>query len=178
MTVLELWDLLNGDREPLRRTHPRGKALSPGEYHTVVEIWTVNGRGELLVTLRDAEKDTYPGLWENTGGSPIAGESSRQAAVRELREETGITAKPEELTLLCTYRGRSAFHDLYILRRDIPADRLTLQPGETADARWVTPVELEAMIGARTVARPVGDRYGEVRSQILAFIKQSASRTL
>jgi 8-oxo-dGTP diphosphatase len=171
---LELWDLLDGDRKPLCRTHRRGRELNPGEYHVVVEIWTVNRRGELLVTLRDPQKETWPGKWENTGGSAVAGETSLQAAVRELREETGIAASENELTPLGVSRAEGAFHDLYALCRDVHLRSLTLQPGETVDARWVTPVQLEAMIVEGSLAPPVGERYGEVKDSLLAFLRRQA----
>lgn len=50
----------------------------------VVEVWTVNSEKNILVTLRYASKEIYPNKWENSGGSALAGETSKQAAVREL----------------------------------------------------------------------------------------------
>ncbi|HIU32539.1 MAG TPA: NUDIX domain-containing protein [Candidatus Caccousia avistercoris] len=142
----ELWDLYDGRRRPLGKTHRRGLPLAPGEYHLVVEIWTVNRQGQILLTLRDPQKDAYPGLWEVTGGSALAGETSRRAACRELREETGLKAEEGELTLLYTSREPAVFRDIYLLRRDAPLESLTLQKGETADARWAAPEEFARLL--------------------------------
>jgi len=117
---MELWDLYDQDRKPLPPTHPQGRKPHPGEYHTVVEVWTVSSGHKILLILRDPRKEMFPGKRKNTGGSALAGENSRQAAVRELREETGIAAETEELTPLGVFRGTEAFHDVYMLRRDIP----------------------------------------------------------
>ena len=76
---------------------PAGPAPGPGEYHMAVIVVIVNSRGEVLLTRRAKEKDLCPGWWENTGGSVLAGETSLEAILRELREETGIRARPEEL---------------------------------------------------------------------------------
>ena len=85
----EYWDIYDKDRRKTGRFQERGKPpASPEDYHLVVEIWTVNRQGQILLTLRDPQKDAYPGLWEVTGGSALAGETSRRAACRELREET------------------------------------------------------------------------------------------
>ena len=91
---------------------------------------------EILVTLRHPAKETYANCWENTGGSVLAGETSRQGAVRELKEETGIGVSEEELMLLGSVRGISAFYDFYVVRKDVELSDIVLQENETADARW------------------------------------------
>ena len=95
---MELWDLYDENRLPLGRTHPRGEPVPKGAYHLAVIVVILNARGEVLLTRRAREKDACPGWWENTGGSALAGETSREAITRELREETGIAARPEAFT--------------------------------------------------------------------------------
>lgn len=168
---MELWDLFDKDRRPLHRTHMRGAPKNPGEYHTVVEVWTVSRAKRVLLTLRAPEKELYPGRWENTGGSALAGETSRQAAARELWEETGIAANPDELKLLGTCRGEAAFYDIYALRRDTPAEQLTMQPGETTRAQWVTLEQLGKMIAAGEVAAPIAERLSFIRQALENFIE-------
>jgi len=160
---METWDLFDSTRQPLFRTHRRGEKIPPGEYHTVIEVWTVDSNKNVLVTLRDPNKEEYPNKWENTGGSALAGESSKQAAVRELHEETGIIAAEDELSLLGTYKEPSAFIDIYLLRRDISISQLTMQEGETVAAKWVTLQQLDTMIDDETLALPTGKRLASVR---------------
>ena len=81
---MESCDLFDEERNPLFRTRLRGTLCLPGEFHVVVYIWTVDSRGNILLTLRDSVKESYPDHWENTGGSVLAGETSIHAAVREL----------------------------------------------------------------------------------------------
>ncbi len=97
---MELWDLYDENLRPLGRTRRRGDPMAPGAYHIGVDIWVINAKGEILLTLRAPEKRELPGEWENTCGSVLAGETALEGAVRELREETGIVAAPEELTPL------------------------------------------------------------------------------
>ena len=160
---METWDLYDATRQPLHRTHRRGDTMPSGTYHVVVEIWTVDDDGNVLLTLRDPSKDMYPSKWENTGGSALFGETSRQAAVRELREETGIIAQEDELARLGTVQTSSAFVDIYLLRRGMPVARLKLQPGETVDAKWVTIDELDELIQDRSLAFPVAKRFEAIR---------------
>jgi 8-oxo-dGTP pyrophosphatase MutT (NUDIX family) len=155
---MEIWDLYDEDRKPLGRVHRRGDALLLGENHIVVEIWTVNGRGRVLLTLRDQRKQPYPGRWENTGGAVLAGEDSLTGALRELREETGIRAEAGELEFLGGYRVPGVFADVYLLRRDVELKDISLQPGETVDARWATLEEIRGMRARDEMAFPTAVR--------------------
>ncbi len=165
---MELWDLYDRERRPLGRTHVRGVPCPPGEYHIVVTVWTANAHGEILLTLRDPAKESYPNTWKNTGGSALAGETSRGAAVRELLEETGIAAAEEELILLGTQTTRDAHVDHYLLRRDIALNELRLQPGETVGAKWVTLDELDVMIADLSLAKPIGEQFSKIRKRFIS----------
>ncbi len=169
---MELWDLLDAGRNPLARTHQRGTPNTPGEYHVVVSIWTVDSSGNFLLTLRDPVKESYPNHWENTGGSALAGETSRAAAVRELAEETGIITSENELSFIATETTRDSFVDHYLLRRDIPLGDIRLQHGETADAKWVSLPKLDAMIADLSLAKPIGEQFNGIRERLLLFLQE------
>lgn len=53
--------------------------------------------GRCLRLLRAPTMRYYPSVWSNPGGSVEEGELPSQAAVRELAEETGISAPPHAL---------------------------------------------------------------------------------
>lgn len=168
---MELWDLYDKERKPLGKTHIRGVPLDKGEYHLVVFVWTFNSSGQVLMTKRSPEKVSYPGLWEHTGGSVQAGESSLCAILRELQEETGISARPEELHLAESYRRSNDFCDIYFLQKDVPLEQIRLQQGETCDAKWVTRSQLEEMISRGEVARPDAQRYRQLGSKLNELLK-------
>lgn len=156
--MAEFWDIYDKDRQKTGRVQERGKpSASPDDYHLVVEIWLRNSRGEVLLTKRHPNKH-YGGLWECTGGSVLAGEESLPAAIREVKEEIGVDLTQGTpgalLTSLSIRREKqySAHYDVYLFERDVPLERLILQPEEVVDAKWVTQKELEQMSQAGLLA--------------------------
>ncbi len=163
-TPRELWELMDAQRRPTGVLHRRGDPLPDGLYHLVVDILTVNPRGELLLTLRAAGK-RFAGQWEITGGAARAGETSREAAVRELREETGLLASPEELLPIAQDRREQSqsVRDIYLYRCPQERPAVALQAGETEDFRWAARAQVEALIGAGTVCEPIARLYEALR---------------
>ncbi|MGE7927870.1 NUDIX hydrolase [Lysinibacillus xylanilyticus] len=86
---MEIWDVYDKNKNKTNKRHVRGEKLAGGDYHVVVHVWIKNNKGEILLTKRHPDK-TYPNLWECPGGSILAGESSLDGAIREVKEEIGI----------------------------------------------------------------------------------------
>lgn len=138
----EYWDLYDRDRKAIGKTHQRGLPLKEGEYHVVVSVWTVNQDNQVLITLRSGQKKLFPGRWENTAGSVKQGETSHEAAIRELREETGIHASPDEVAFVGSALKVASFVDIFLVKKTIDPHSIQLQVGETTAYRWVCYEEL------------------------------------
>jgi len=79
----------------------------PSLIHRVVHVLVFNSRGNLLLQKRSHKKDISPGKWDTSvGGHVNPGESPFNAALRETREELGITL--QELKLLYEYLYRDS----------------------------------------------------------------------
>jgi len=65
--------------------------------HRAVHIMVEDGQGMLILQKRSSKKQIQPGKWDTSvGGHVLAGESIRNAAIRELGEELGITSTEPE----------------------------------------------------------------------------------
>lgn len=131
----EYWDLFDSSRQPLHRTIRRGDSIPEGEYHIVVQIWTINDKGQILMTKRHPTKP-YGSTWECTGGSVLADETSLEAARREYSEEIGITLNQDSFHLLTSRTGNRCFYDIYYVRKNLNLSELKLQEEEVTDACW------------------------------------------
>lgn len=165
---MELNDIYDKERNLTGRTHRRGTPWKKGEYGLVVCVWVYDGIGKVLLTRRAPEK-SFPGTWENSGGAAQAGETSLQAIVRELREETGIAAKPEEFHLLCSDRDRTAHYDFYCLRRDSDTP-VILQKGETDAYRWATFAQVHELIAQKKICKVIANQFLRQESQLLSLV--------
>lgn len=141
----ELWDIYDGERNLTGRTHARGKELASGDYHIVVHVWIMNSKGEFLITKRAPNKN-FPNIWECTGGSAVAGDTSLEAAVREVKEETGLSVLPENGKCIFTFKRRDSFCDVWLFRQDFDIAEVELQEGETCGAKWADKEEISIMI--------------------------------
>ena len=160
-------DIYDAERNLTGRTHRRGTPWRKGEYGLVVCVWVYDGNGKVLLTRRAPEK-TAAGTWENSGGAVKAGEDSLTAIVRELYEETGIRANPEEFELLDVCTDRGTHYDHYCLRRDSGKVQIVLQPGETDDAQWVTFEQVHGMIKSRQICKVIGKQFLRHEPMLLA----------
>ena len=129
----EMWDVLDEHRQPTGRIHPRGVPLPQGDYHLVVLVLLQNDHGEFLTTRRAPNKG-YPGMWEFTGGSALAGDDSLHAALREMREETGIELDPACGRVVASEQWSDSFCDVWLFRQNFDPSAVVLQEGETTAA--------------------------------------------
>lgn len=164
---MEYWDLLDDDRRMTGETLLRGEPLPEGRFHTIIGVWTIHDElKRVLLTKRAPEKLICPNQWENTGGSLVSGEESRPGAAREVREETGMDCRPEDLHYIKTIRIPSAFVDCYIYHTTIPADGIILQEGETVDWQWATLEDIDALIKEGTFALPEVEQFNACRAAL------------
>ncbi|MBI9011598.1 MAG: NUDIX domain-containing protein [Clostridiales bacterium] len=144
---MELWDILDENRQLTGRTIERGKPMNPGDYHLVVFAYIKHADGRLLISKRTPNK-TFPNTWEVTGGSAVIGDDSYTAIKREVKEELGIDLKSSgQLIKTTKYDGEcSHFSDIWFFEEDIDMDQVVCQSEEVSEAKLATKDDIKALI--------------------------------
>lgn len=144
---MEVWDIYDVFRRPTGRTMLRGQKVQEGDYHMVVHVIIFNSKGQMLIQQRQSCKKSFPDAWDiSVGGCAIQGESSQQAAMREVREELGLTIDLRDTAPDMTLAFPGGFDDMYIVEMELEPDKLRLQEEEVQAVRWAEREEILAML--------------------------------
>lgn len=107
MEKSEIWDVYDTNRNKTGKTVERKNVvLKKGEYHIVVTAIILNEKNEILISKRAPYKK-YGEMWECNGGSVVAGETSIEGVLREVKEELGIVFRQEEAIYLKEIKKRA-----------------------------------------------------------------------
>ena len=143
---MEILDILDKNGNIIG-SKERKEIYKDGDIHRTVHIWIINDKNELLVQKRSPKKETFANLWAiSTAGHVISGETSIQAALRELKEELDLNVKEEELKYLFTIERHqdisddihiNTFDDVYLLHRNLDCEKTKLQKKELTDIMFI-----------------------------------------
>ena len=149
---MEILDICDEKGIPTGETVSRDDAHRDGVLHRTAHVWIVRkkaGGYDILLQKRSMEKESFPGLYDTSSAGHIpAGEEPVPSALRELQEELGIAAKPEELSFAGMFRIQyeKEFHGkmfrdnevtwVYVYEEPVEISALSLQASEVDEVRW------------------------------------------
>lgn len=143
----EIWDAYDKEGNKLGFEQFRDEPIPEGVYHIVVEIYAVTENNEVLITQRHQNKQ-WALKWEVTGGSILKGETPKQGAIRELREETGIEVTDSDLNFVYSYiyKNVPSIYKCFVVFINKEKIKIQLQEGETIDYRYLPYNEFKKFI--------------------------------
>lgn len=158
----ELFDVLSDSGESTGQRKRRGDIHRDGDWHASVHIWVARrrlGGMELLLQKRADSKDSYPGCYDAASTGHIdAGEDAISAAIRELREEMGIRARPSELVLLFrrkvsednVFHGKRFINNelnwVFLYKGAIPDHAIHFEQEEISAVCWQSAAEIKTAL--------------------------------
>ena len=162
---MELLDVVDENGIPTGETVERSIAHAKGIRHRTSHVWLLRRRSEgveVLLQKRSDNKDSFPGKLDTSSAGHIqAGDEPLESALRELKEELGISATPEQLHFAGTFPISFAkeFHGkmfrdeeiafVYIYQEPVNTAELVLQTEEVEEVQWFDLEEVYEQCGKR-----------------------------
>ncbi|EDP69984.1 Hydrolase of MutT (Nudix) family protein [Flavobacteriales bacterium ALC-1] len=143
----EYIDIVTKEGNPTGKVALKSDAHKNGWYHNTIHLWLYTRKGEILLQQRSRKKKIYPLLWDvSTAGHIDAGEIFIEAALRETKEEIGLTLKPKHLHKIGTFLHETnygdiqdnEFHQVYIAELTVDLNKLTPQKNEVEALKLVS----------------------------------------
>ncbi|MEZ4599326.1 MAG: NUDIX domain-containing protein [Syntrophotaleaceae bacterium] len=143
----EVFDIVDEQDRIIGQAHRSLCHGNPDLIHRVAHVLVLNSRGEVLLQKRSMTKDVQPGRWDTSvGGHLNPGESYRCGAIREMREELGISVA--DPIFLYAYKMRNDFESeniaTYLVRHD---GEVYPEPGEIDQVRFFSRQDIEEHLG-------------------------------
>ena len=149
---LELLDVVDEAGNPTGVARERALVHQNGDWHRTCHIWAARkdeeGEWEVMLQKRSPAKETYPGCYDcSAAGHVKAGGTCLDGAVRELKEELGITRYLRVPFGEIREDSQHEFHGSRLLERELitvylyrvygPAPEITLQEEEVESVCWM-----------------------------------------
>ena len=163
----EIFDVVNEHDEVIDRK-PRSEVHRLGLLHRAVHVLVFNSHGEVFLQKRSMTKDREPGKWDSSSSGHVdSGENYDACAVRELREEIGLSVPktPERLFKIdaCPHTDQE-FVWVYRCEAEGP---FRLHPDEIARGEWFAP---------EAVTRWIEEKPGDFASAFRLIWKKYSAR--
>lgn len=147
---IEYWDIYDIDKNKTGRKMLRNDwSMKDGDYYLTVLGVIRRSDGRYLITQRSMDKAWAAGWWEVPGGGVMAGETSLEAVIREVREETGLDVSHAKGGYQFCYhrenKGQNYIVDIYRFELDANDGELILQKNEALQGRFATLEEIKEL---------------------------------
>lgn len=160
---MELIDILDEYGQPTGEVLPKREVHRHGHFHASTHLWLYTKTGKVVLQLRAKIKPNFPDCWDvSVAGHISAGETALDTAVREAKEELGITVQADTLQQIgrfrIDYQHAEDYRDrefITIFACEIPDKplRVTLQEEEVADVALIPLAQLETELADTELAK-------------------------
>lgn len=151
---MELLDIRDRQGKPTGEIKERERVHEDGDLHGTAHVWVLRMKApdscDLLLQKRSADKDSFPGCYDiSSAGHIPSGQDFLTSALRELEEELGIIASPEDLIFIGMHEGYTETefrgkpfrnHEIskvYLYTKPVRIEDLTLQAEEVESVKWM-----------------------------------------
>src|SRR5690606_5831367 len=152
----EYIDIVTQEGNPTGRKELKSIVHQNGLYHHTAHVWLYTKKGDILLSQRSASKSICPLLWDvSVAGHVDAGESITNGALREMKEEIGLTLSENDLQKIGVFESfqkyengivDNEFHNTFIAELKVPLSKLKPQMEEVEALKLVSLTEFEHLL--------------------------------
>ena len=108
--MIELVDVWDNNGFPTGENCTKKFAHNNGICHPTVHVWFYTDKPKILMQKRGSNKQIFPNFWDvSVAGHLLSGETILQGALREVKEEIGLTILKNDLELLTVRKNVNKF---------------------------------------------------------------------
>ncbi|AUP81118.1 NUDIX hydrolase [Flavivirga eckloniae] len=181
----EYIDIVTKEGKPTGKSELKSIIHQKGYYHNTAHIWLYTKNGEILLSQRSAKKAICPLMWDvSVAGHVDAGETIKQAAIRETKEEIGLSISENDLKNIgvfeCfqTYSNGiidNEFHNTFLCELKVPISQLTPQEEEVETLKLVSFASFKDLIN--TIENN-GNHFVPSNKSYYEFVLQNIIKTV
>lgn len=144
----EYIDIVDKHGKPLGKSELKSVIHQKGYYHHTAHVWLFTKDGQILLSQRSAKKSICPLMWDvSVAGHIDAGETPKQATIRETKEEIGLTITEDDLISVGVFKCFQSydsgivdneFHNTFLAELKVSLSQLTPQQEEVEALKLVT----------------------------------------
>lgn len=152
----EYIDIVTQEGNPTGRKELKSVVHQNGLFHHTAHVWLYTKKGDILLSQRSASKSICPLLWDvSVAGHVDAGESITNGALREMKEEIGLTLSENDLQKIGVFESfqkyengivDNEFHNTFIAELKVPLSKLKPQMEEVEALKLVSLTEFEHLL--------------------------------
>jgi len=126
------------------------ECLAKGILHRAVAVYVWNSKNHVFLQRRSLSDDWFPGYWTSScTGHVKSGEDSIQAAIREIREELGVTLEEPRFVLKFVvppvhYSDLTEYEMMHVFEAFCRDRNLKPNPSEVAEGRFLSIEQFKA----------------------------------
>jgi isopentenyldiphosphate isomerase len=144
----ELLFVVDDDNNPIE---PQSRSLvhKNNLWHRTSHIWIVNKQKEILCHQRSQKVEISPGNWDPYCGGHLGPDISYiDGAMKELKEEMGITATDKDLSFFKVFKNQTnfEFQGIFYMTWEGDIAKLPIEKDEVEQIQWFPLVDVWSFI--------------------------------
>lgn len=160
---MEYLNVYDSNKKKLNKKIVRGESLSDDEHILVTVIFIKNSEGKYLMQKTSKEKGSH---FSTTGGHVLYNETSKEAIIREVKEELNLDISNENITYIGSILFGIPFGDIYYLEKDIDISFLKLQTEEVESVSYLSENEILNLIEKEQITKSHGLMFKKLLEEI------------